>query len=93
MAAAAGSLVPPGAGNGGESSSAPSAPGGDAPPETKEEKKEEKSDTPNKKLQADWKGKSYAVIAAHHVSLCQAGKHDEAAHFHDAVVKTFRDKK
>jgi hypothetical protein len=54
---------------------------------------DDKKNDPAKKLREEWKGKQYADIAAHHTALVAAGKHEEAAFFHDAVVKTFRDSK
>lgn len=83
LLAAAADLVPAGAGNG---ASIPTP----TPPPSKED---DDDDNSTKKLKAEWKGKSYAAIAAHHVRLCQQGHHDEADAFHTAVVKTFKDKK
>lgn len=97
LMAAAGSLVPPGAGNGGSSSNAND--GGDAgapgsvPPVIEKPKDEKPSDKAADKLRAEWKGKRYADIAAHHNTLLASGHVDEAAEFHAAVVKTFKDKK
>lgn len=91
LMAAAGGLVPPGAGNGAGEVSEPILPGsGEPKPKADDKTKEEK---PSDALRQKWKGKSYAEIAAHHVSLVGSGQLDEAAEFHAAVVKTFKDKK
>lgn len=86
----AGSLVPSaGAGNGGNP-----PPAASTTTTTKDDDDDkDKDDKPSKKLAAEWKGRSYEAIANHHQSLIAANKHDEAAAFHSAVVKTFKDKK
>lgn len=84
---AAGSLVPPGAGNGGTPPPAATA------ASTVKDDDDDKADKPSKKLANEWKGRSYEAIANHHQALLASHKHDEAAAFHAAVVKTFKDKK
>lgn len=84
---AAGSLVPPGAGNGGT----PPPPANSTSPSKDDD--DDKDEKPSGKLAKEWKGKSYEAIANHHQALLAANKHDEAAAFHAAVVKPFKDKK